>query len=295
MDNGNLFDLFFSVSALKSVKEQVIFDEIQSLQDKKDWYYLFLVLSIDTTEEIFLVYYYYRFIYIPNAKSVQGRLEADYETSNFRRLMDGANIKSSLPNNLSRVVDELVNSGYITVSHKLEDIQTYVQRHSVGKPYGKMNYEFYIECDYVELLKTDFQFELANFFQGYVPRLKLIRTYSNCLKHRNGYPNLSTTNDKNLFLLLGRDEANLDRIIRTSDEFEDDTLYSILSIYFFFGFVRRVHKMFILLSNRQGVDDELTKEKAKAIDGVKFLCEAIKTADSNPALFDRLIGYKKST
>jgi hypothetical protein len=296
LDNKNLFDVFYPVDAYISMKSSEIKREIEESADKAGWYLFFLELSAVAAKELYFTYYYYRNIYLPNALGARQRLEDDSKTSKFRESLDAKNVEVILPDSLDRIVDELVYAGYISINHKAEDILRYIESHSSGNPYGQIPVAFESLYDYSSLLKTEFGFELYKFFTEYIPRLQLIRNLANSIKHTNGYPN-PTANDKfgasdrRLLQLIGREETDRTRITRTSDEFIDDAKYAVLAVNFFFKFVKKIHKTFLLIIEPAKEKPEFTPMKQTEVDKLRRMCDLIKNAASDEYRFNRLIGY----
>ncbi|UOQ64853.1 hypothetical protein [Hymenobacter volaticus] len=152
---------------------------------------------------------YYRESAIPNAQKMVDELIDGYNKSQQKKDYAATFGKRYIfEDSFHAITREVLMSGYIAISHKLEMLIEYTKNHSTGKPYATMQEPVgYHIVDYLEHLNADFGLPIDRLMEldhnvqpkkgiwNYnhlrtiiTPRIYKIRMTANRIKHQGGYP-----------------------------------------------------------------------------------------------------------
>lgn len=143
---------------------------------------------------------YYRTIAIPNAEKMVEDLRQGYQASPVKSAYPELDKYGVVDDSFKSVMREVLMSGYISISHKIENLVDFVDGHSGGTPYAPMAEPNHKTVNYVGVLKKDFgltfkqltenepQKNIQHVHSVITPRIHRIRITANRIKHQGGYP-----------------------------------------------------------------------------------------------------------
>lgn len=143
---------------------------------------------------------YYKTIAIPEAEKLVKELRKGYQESTLKGDYPELDQTGIFEDSFRSVMREVLMSGYISISHKIENLIDFVKNHSGGTPFGSMvapnhrivNYLKVLESDFnlpfTQLIETEPRNKVEHVHNVITPRIHRIRVTANRIKHQGGYP-----------------------------------------------------------------------------------------------------------
>lgn len=185
---------------------------------------------------------YYRTIAIPEATKLVDDLREGYQKSTLKGDYPELDQFGVFEDSFRSVMREALMSGYISISHKIENLVDFVNNHSEGKPFASMKSPKHQIVNYIKVLEQDFGLQFGKLVENenrtkiehvlnvITPRIHRIRVTANRVKHQGGYPKHKDDIIINYFKefnLYGSDvEFHLYRIPFSVSEFLIDLTYA---------------------------------------------------------------------
>ena len=143
---------------------------------------------------------FYKTIAIPEAENIVEELRKCYQDSTLQGDYPELDQTGIFEDSFRSVMREVLMSGYISISHKIENLVDFVKNHSGGTPFASMvapnhkivNYLKVLESEFnlpfAQLVETEHRTKIEHVHDVITPRIHRIRVAANRIKHQGGYP-----------------------------------------------------------------------------------------------------------